>query len=935
MRQHLYLTFLLLFFFSLVEAQTWRRLGGWGNQFTGIVWVNEEVGYISGNEIILKSIDGGLSWVEQEAPTKVRMLSVDFFNETLGIMVGENGNIFRTTNGGADWQLLNIESDIKLNKVKFLNQTRVYIVGDNGEVYRSTNSGQTWSKQSVGTASDLKSLYFFNADTGYVTTSNGEIIRTFNGGNNWDLKATGQTNGLNDTYFVSSEIGYAVGQRGTIIKTLDAGETWAEITSGTERDLFAVSFNRSNPNLGVVTGQNATLLRTLNAGTTFDAINVNNQQNYVDASFRANANVVFAVGTNGFLLASNNSGGSWGLRLSGREIDYQGTQFRTATLGYIIGENGSFFVTTNGGNSLIDRSRPLSNTFNGLFFTTNAFGYVCGDGGVILRTTNSGVNWSSLNPGTNENIKGLYFFNNNLGYAVGENGFLSKTENGGVNWETINIGNTNFNFNKIAFFNEESGIIIGSMGFVAILENGNWKNVSISTTENLNSISILDENSAVIVGHAGTIFKTENKGLSWTRINLPYNQNFNAVTFLDEQVGFVAGEKGLMIQTKDGGETWEQLTTATFQNFTGISFGTLSNGFAVGENGTLFSYDCQVPEQPTLIFGENNVCLSQQVYTVQEPIGLEVEFEWRVDGGRIIEGQGTSRLVVEWDLPGRNAVLVRGKNFCGNSGTTGLEVIVSTTPQAIGDIEGEGAVCVNTVEAYAVPDIPGTIFIWEINGGEILEGQGESQIQVRWTGANQPSLKVTPNNPCGEGQTFTKEILVQSPPQRPSEISGPEMVGFTQETYEVTLVPEVNFQWTISGQGGRILEGQGSNKITVIWEREGDFTITVTPMNGCNEGEPNELSVNVNIITSIGEETFGEERIKVYPNPSSGDFQVSIQGIGRVQQIRIVNALGQTMNQIIPELGIAEYQFRNLPQGFYNIVIQTREKEFYKKVLVR
>ncbi|MFD2199962.1 YCF48-related protein [Shivajiella indica] len=935
MRHHLYLTFLFLFFFSVLEAQTWRRLGGWGNQFTGIVWVNEEVGYISGNQIILKSLDGGLSWFEQEAPDKVRMLSVDFFNETLGLMVGENGNIFRTTNGGANWQLLNIGADIRLNKVKFLNGTRAYIVGDNGEVYRSTNAGQTWSKQNVGTLDDLKSLYFFNADTGYVTTSAGEIIRTFNGGNNWSIKTTGQTNGLNDTYFVTSQVGYAVGQKGTIIKTLDAGETWSEITSGTERDLFAVAFNRSNPNLGVVTGQNATLLRTLNAGTTFDAINVNNQQNYVDAGFRANANVVFAVGTNGFLLTSNNSGGSWGLRLSGREIDYQGTQFRTATLGYIIGENGSFFVTSNGGNSLVDRSRPLSNTFNDLFFTTNAFGYVCGNGGVILRTTNSGVNWSSLNPGTNVNINGLYFFNNNLGYAVGDSGFLTKTENGGVNWESISIGNTNFNFSKIAFFNEESGIIIGSSGFVAILDNGEWKKISINITEDINAISILDENSAVIVGKSGTIFKTIDKGVSWSRINLAYNQNFNDVTFLDEQVGFVAGEKGLMIQTKDGGESWEQLTTATFQDFTGISFGTLSNGFAVGENGTLFSYDCQVPEQPTLIFGENNVCLSQQVYTVQEPIGLEVEFEWRVDGGRILEGQGSSRIVVEWDIPGRNAVLVRGKNFCGNSGTTGLEVIVSTTPQTIGEIEGEGAVCVNTEEVYAVPDIPGTIFVWEVMGGEILEGQGESQIKVRWTGTTQSNVQVTPNNPCGQGQTFTKEIVVQSPPSKPSDISGPVMVGFTEEIYEITSVPEVNFQWTISGQGGRVLEGQGSNRITVIWEREGDFTITVTPMNGCNEGESNELSVNVNIITSIDEEIFQEENIKVYPNPSSGDFKINIQGITTIQQIRIVNAFGQTLNQVIPEIGINDYQFRNLPQGYYNIIIQTREKEYIKKVLVR
>lgn len=933
MRKFLYLLFLCTFFHSVLQAQTWRRLGGWGNELTGIVWVNEEVGYISGNQIILKSIDGGLSWFELEAPSKNRILSVDFFSETLGLLVGEKGQIYRTTNGGSSWELINIGDNITLKSVKFLNNTRAYAVGDNGEVYRSTNSGQSWTKQSVGTTADLKGLFFINADTGFMAASNGNVVRTFNGGNNWTTKSTGQSQALNDLYFVSSSTGYAVGQRGTIMKTTDTGETWLPISSGTERDLYAVTFNRANSNLGVITGQNATLLRTTNAALTFDAININNQQNFVDASFRANSNVVFATGTNGFVISSNNSGGSWSTRLSGREVDYSGTQFRTATLGYIIGEEGRFFVTSNGGATLVDRSRPLSVKFNDLAFTTNAFGYICGDNGVILRTTNSGVNWSSLNPDTEVNINGLFFFNNNLGYAVGDSGFLTKTENGGINWTTINIGNSNTDFKDLAFFDQQSGVIIGSTGFISILEEEEWKNILTPTTEDLNDLAILDSLSAVVVGQAGTLLKTEDKGKTWSQINLPYTQNLNAVTFLDEEVGFITGEKGLMIQTKDGGLTWERQVTATFQDFTDISFGTLSNGFAVGENGTLFSYDCQVPETPTLIFGENNICLSQQVYTVQEAIGLDVEFEWRVDGGRIIDGQGKNRIVVEWDVPGRNAVLVRAKNFCGNSGTAGLEVLVSTQPNTPQEINGEGVVCQNTAEEYFVTDIPGTIYVWEVSGGTITEGQGTSRVVVNWTATNNQSIKVTPNNPCGQGPTFTKEIAVQTPPQKPSDITGPVMVGFTEEEYQVINVPEVNFQWSISEQGGRILSGQGTNRVRVIWEKEGDFQISVTPMNGCNEGDASELSVNVNIITSIEEER--GQSIVVYPNPSDGNFTLSISGISAIQQISVINAMGQTVNQVLPEQGMFDFQFRKLPKGLYTVIIRSREQEYHKKVVVK
>lgn len=935
MRKHFYLLFLLIFFFSLTQAQTWRRQGGWGNQYTGIVWVNEEVGYISGDQVILKSIDGGLSWVEQATPIKAKMWGVDFFNETLGIMVGESGHIFRTSNGGTTWQLSNIGSDIKLNKVKYLSEQRIYIVADNGGVYRSNNSGETWTQQNIGTNADLKSLFFVQSDTGYITASDGQVFRSFNGGNSWALSNTGQNRSLNDVYFINGEQGYAVGNRGTILRTLNAGNSWSSISSGTDRDLFAVSFNRSNSNQGVITGEGATLLRTVNGGSTFEGRNTNNQENYWDVSFRANANVVFATGSNGFLISSNNSGGSWSVRLSGRDVDYTGLQFVSAIRGYLIGEEGRIFLTNNAGNSFADRTRPVSNDFKHLFFLTNSLGYVCGENGILLRTTNSGGNWTSLNPGTSENLNGLYFFNNNTGYVVGDKGFVAFTSDGGVSWQKIEVTNTDVDLKRLAFFDQDNGILIGSNGFVSVFENNEWKTITIGATSQFNDISIMDDNSAVIVGQSGITYKTDDKGQTWQQLDFQFTENLNAVEFLDDEIGFIAGEKGLMVQTKDGGETWEKFLTATFQDFTGISFGTLSNGFAVGEKGTFFTYDCQVPEQPTLIFGDGNVCLGQHVYNVQEALELDIEFEWRVDGGRIIEGQGTSRIVVEWDIPGRNAVLVRGKNFCGNSGTTGLEVIVSGTPSQINTIEGEGAVCVSTTEEYFIEETLGTIYVWEVTGGEIIAGQGTNRILVDWKNTGQHAVSVTPSNPCGQGQTANKEILVTTPPDKPSDITGPDRVGFTEETYSVTNVSEVNFQWRINDQGGRIIAGQGTNTVTVRWEKEGNYTLRVTPMNGCNEGESSEMEVNVNIITSIGENRHRDGMINIYPNPSQGDFTLDVRDIGQIFRLRLINAFGQEINSLVPEDGVREYQFRELPKGLYTVIIHTAQKDYVKKVLVR
>jgi photosystem II stability/assembly factor-like uncharacterized protein len=934
MSKRLITLFIFILFHSFGYSQTWKRVGSRGNQLTGISWATEETGYVSGNQVILKTIDGGLSWTEQEPPSKNKMWGVDFFNETLGLMVGEKGEIFRTTDGGVNWQLIDVNTDKTLRSVKFLTQTRAYAVGDDGEVYRSTNGGQSWAKQSVGTTVDLNRLYFANQDTGYVATADGKIVRTFNSGNNWSIQNTGQSAALNDIYFTSPKIGYTVGQAGTILKTLDAGSTWNLVTSGTERNLTAMSFNKTNPNIGVILGENGTVLRTANGGTTFDGINIANIQTYYGVSFRKSSNIVYAVGNNGAIISSTNSGSSWATRQSGLDVDYKATQFRTATLGYIVGENGLFLVTTNGGTTLTNRSRPVSGAFHDIAFTTNPFGYIAGDNGVALRTANSGANWTSLNLPIENTIYGLHFFNNTSGHAVGDGGFMAKTVDSGVTWEKISVGGTTENLRDLVFFDVLTGLVIGRNGFLARTEDGSqWQKITLPTTEDLIDLDILDQNSVVVVGNNGTVLKTSNRGISWTKVSMSETKNLTAVDFLDESVGFIAGEKGLMMLTRDGGLTWSNMPTGTFQDFSGISFGDLSSGFAVGENGTLFNYSCQVPETPTVIFGEGNICISQQVYQVQNT-DADAVFEWRVDGGTILEGQGTSRIVVRWDTPGRNAVLVRGKNNCGNGGTKGLEVLVSTTPKNITEIQGDGVVCLEGSVEYEVNDVPGTVFIWELTGGTITQGQGTAKITVQWTEAGQKELRIKPTNPCGEGTFFSKPIQVISPPSQTSEIQGPDRVGLTEEIYEVTNIPDINFQWQISGNAAKILSGQGTNKITVLWEKQGDFTVSVTAMNSCNSGPATSLEVNVNFITSIGSEP-SDAKTKVYPNPSQGDVWVSFEGINGVSRIQIADVMGKEIEEIKPEMGLETVIFRALPKGLYIITIRGREKEFKHKVLVR
>lgn len=936
MNRSFFFSLIFVLFHVAVQAQSWKRVGAWGNRLTGIDWVTEQIGFVSGDQIILKTIDGGLSWTEQLAPVKTHMHGLDFFNENIGLMVGENGQVFRTTNGGETWSLIKLPTDKTLRSVQFLNQTRVYIVGESGEVYRSTNSGSSWAKQSVGSTVNLNGMHFANADTGYVAAADGRILRTFNSGNNWAFVNTGQSNGLNDVYFTNAKNGYAIGQLGTILRSTDAGQTWTQVTSGTERNLNTVAFNRTNPLLGVVLGDTGTSLRTINGGTTFDGINIPTTQTSLSVDFRFTSNIVFAVGTNGVIASSTNSGGSWTVRLSGFAKDYTATQFRTGVIGYIIGEDGLVLSTGNGGITLTDRTRPLSATFRDIAFTTNAFGYISGDEGTILRTSNSGANWTSLNPGTTDPILGLFFFNNTNGFAVGNNGFMARTVDSGVSWQKISVNNTTRLLRDVHFFDLNEGFVFGESGFIAWSNDGGltWQNAVKPIAQNLRGFSVLDTQTALVVGDNGTVLKSTDRGKSWSAINIGETTNLRSAHFLDESIGFLAGENGLMMNSRDGGQTWQKMPTGTFQHINRISFGDLSSGYAVGDNGTLLNYSCQVPDTPTLIFGESNVCLGQFEYQIQEPMVADIAYEWRVDGGTILSGQGTTKIQVRWDTPGRNAVLVRGTNNCGNGGTQGLEVVVSTLPQSISQVEGDGVVCINGSMDYSVNSVPGTIYVWEVTGGTILQGQGTASVRVQWNVLASQNLSVTPSNPCGQGQKFSRTISVISPPEKPSDISGPDRVALTEETYTVTAVAGVNFQWSVSGGGGRIISGQGTNSVKIRWEREGDFKVTVVPTNSCNAGPSSTFDVNVNIITSLGKE-INPSRIKLYPNPSNGETWVDFEGIVGVRSIRAVDMLGKERLLVLPEEGQTKIRIDGLTQGMYIISVSSREQEYSMKLVVK
>jgi photosystem II stability/assembly factor-like uncharacterized protein len=106
------------------------------DNLNGIYFINNNTGFIVGaNGVVLKTVDGGLSW-SASYPTTHNLHAVTFVNTTEGWAVGENGTILHTTNAGTNWTVFTSPTTNTLFDVSFVNPFVGYAAGANGTIIK-------------------------------------------------------------------------------------------------------------------------------------------------------------------------------------------------------------------------------------------------------------------------------------------------------------------------------------------------------------------------------------------------------------------------------------------------------------------------------------------------------------------------------------------------------------------------------------------------------------------------------------------------------------------------------------------------------------------------------------------------------------------------------------------------------------------------------
>ncbi len=295
----------------LISQNGWYPLqSGTENVLKSVFFVNVNTGFMSGNGIILKTMnggtnwlvisnafsgssihfstittgyicegtvfkttDGGISWLDLNQSA---LLAVNFADLNTGFAVGYNSKIVKTTNAGSNWELQFVSMyGNKFNSVNFRNPITGFIAGGkmtepySGVIYKTINGGNSWYEVSPQSADiDFRSIHFPNDAVGYAVGgyeygSSGVIYKSTNGGETWVQQGIVNKD-LNSVHFHDSYTGYTVGEDGIILKTTNGGSIWNSQVSSTEKDLNSVFFLGNN--LGYTVGSAGSVQKTLNGG---------------------------------------------------------------------------------------------------------------------------------------------------------------------------------------------------------------------------------------------------------------------------------------------------------------------------------------------------------------------------------------------------------------------------------------------------------------------------------------------------------------------------------------------------------------------------------------------------------------------------------------------------------------------------------------------
>ncbi|KAA3615590.1 MAG: T9SS C-terminal target domain-containing protein [Calditrichaeota bacterium] len=612
MKQLILVVTIVSVMFTDLQSQ-WEVLNdGWpyGN-FNSIDFVNNEIGWISAGNRLLKTTDGGLTWDAVPLNEGWSVERIDFINEFIGWGFGpyydeieetESEIIIKSEDGGHSWSIQKEFKDAGFGywgegRIQAIDDSIVFIIGY--RIHKTINGGIDWLDISPNLEGRrLYSISFIDSETGIITgsyddgpTTKGLILKTNDGGNSWQEIIIPEFTTIYNLQFINDSTANFLAKKeyeqGNIdyflCATTDTLNNWTIKTQG---EVGIYSFYSINQSKIFAIMEDTTswyipsnIMKSLDGGANWEVITTNYGNAYISSIFINKDDMGFALGIGAwgigydypFILNSTDGGDNWSLQKFTYSI--LDIQFIDKNNGFAVCRGigfhallGLVLITDDGGVSW-----KVNSNISGVssFFNNDQTGFILSDNH-IYKTNDFGSRWKVVyennfdENGYDLRGKDIFFTDDDLGWAVGKSSSVDRpiilgTSDGGENWD-------------LAWEYQDSSVLEYSLNSIHAVNNTAWA-----------------------VGEYGMIVKyTEHD--QWqvqsSNTDLPLKDIF----FNDENHGWIAGGyiqsrnkiHPLLLRTGDGGASWQEIPDFNYE-INDMYFENNLHGWAVGED-TSFNY---------------------------------------------------------------------------------------------------------------------------------------------------------------------------------------------------------------------------------------------------------------------------------------------------------------------------------------------------------
>lgn len=144
-----------------------------------LAFTNDSTTFAVGYGIIIKSTDYGESWTNADVEGDV-YVDVDFVDESIGYVAGEQGSILKTKDAGLTWQYLRKANTLaqqryRFTAVYFVDEFTGYIAGEKGALWQTNNGGKSWQTKTIDKKHHYTAIEMIN-DSLILVGKNGIVV---------------------------------------------------------------------------------------------------------------------------------------------------------------------------------------------------------------------------------------------------------------------------------------------------------------------------------------------------------------------------------------------------------------------------------------------------------------------------------------------------------------------------------------------------------------------------------------------------------------------------------------------------------------------------------------------------------------------------------------------------------------------------------------